>query len=164
MPAYLIHYQSNLVPDLAKDYWNSVVVALREVVHEQVPDNIRHEIARTKQRISGAQTLNKMSHEDFIAHQQKAGCQRFLKRGSNSTAMTLGRGLVPWTNEEKKLAVSLAALPDYTYPNGRRKGHAIPDKIASALNETFHSGNPVRSKSSLNTCLFRARKDSEKIP
>ena len=78
--------------------------------------------------------------------------------------MTLGRGLVPWTNEEKKLAVSLAALPDYTYPNGRRKGHAIPDKIASALNETFHSGNPVRSKSSLNTCLFRARKDSEKIP
>ena len=96
--------------------------------------------------------------ERFKEHCRRASTIRHEKGiGVDSAAMILGRGLSPWTLEERVYV--------HAYYNSRVKNYT---EIAEQLNEKYHSGKEVRTPKSIYDMLRydtrRKQQNSKKEP
>lgn len=147
-----------VAPNLVDIFPSATRAAIGNVLDELIPKEERALITTQKRSTAFKQRIQDMGTENFKAHQRAAAHERHLKVGVNSEAMTLGRGITPWTEHERMFALFLSTQPDYQYPNGNHKGHVITNKLAEALNATFHSGETMRDRDSIRGFLNGWRK------
>lgn len=138
-----------VAPNLVDIFPSATRAAIGNVLDELIPREERVLITTQKRSAAFKQRIQDMGTENFKAHQRAAAHGRHLKAGVNSEAMTLGRGITPWTEHERMFALFLSTQPDYQYPNGNHKSHVITNKLAEALNAIFHSGKTMRDRDSI---------------
>ena len=68
----------------------------------------------------------------------------------------IARGLIPWSEEEKREAYKLSTLPDYRHGSNTKNG-----KIARELNMKYHDGRNVRNTNSISIIIRRYKKSLE---
>lgn len=147
-----------VAPDLAEIFPSATRAAVGNVLSELIPAEERKLIASRRQSDVLSRRIANMEDEDFKAHQREAARQRHLKVGVNSEVMTRGKGITPWTEQERMFAIFLSTQPDYQHPNGNNKGKVIQNKVAEALNVTFHNSEPKRDRDSIRGFLNGWRK------
>jgi hypothetical protein len=72
----------------------------------------------------------------------------------------IARGQFPWFDSEIRQLVDIAASSEYQRNSGQYKGRPDLDLMAQSLNQTFHSGEPIRSANSVGKELRRLKKDT----
>lgn len=130
-------------PEYAQNYPSQAGVAVGYVVGQHIPHEERRNIQSKRAHDTLGETLGGYGSEQHRIHQKEAARAKYNQGISvNTDAMTRGRGLTPWTGEEKELVKQLMIHgQEYRLANGKPNF----DLIATILNTTYHDNQQVRT-------------------
>jgi hypothetical protein len=143
---------------------------LKKGVHGRTPEQMSRDGIKSYELGVG---IHGMSREQRIENAGKAG-RRAVELGvgihemtreqrvEHARKITIGKGLVPWDSEESEYVYILSQRPEYRIQKGPGKGKINARLIAKEINESYHNGNPIRSRNSIKGHLGILRKQKDK--
>jgi hypothetical protein len=129
-----IEIAKELIPEYARHFPNVAEGAVGYAVRMIVPDDERREITRLKRTKQLENMFGGFDSENFKEHCRKASAIRHEKYGTDVNAMIIGRGFVPWTDEERIYAKGLLEI-----------GQSY-EEVSLLVNQKFHGGKEFRHK------------------
>lgn len=137
------------LPEEAAKYPGVTKKAVGYALRKLIPPKECRELARIRYQKAANNNFDRspeiQSHRATIRHQI---------HGVDVHAMLEGRGRIAWSTEEKELTKALALDSNYLTPKNAPDTH----KIATELNQRFHSGKNIRFANSVGSFLRDLRR------
>jgi len=124
----------------------------------------------------GLFSLSPEQRKEFAGLAGKIGGQMSRKNSKGIHAQTreqyqevsrrgvISKGVVPWDSSEESSVVLLAQCPEYIFQSGGNKGRTRSKELASAINNLYYNGEPVRTPAAVNLKLRKLRNNSPQNP
>jgi hypothetical protein len=142
------------LPANFKAFPDSATAAIRYVVHEEVPQEERD--TRNKQNMATflMEAMYGLGPKGYRKHQSEASKARHaIGIPVNTIGVIQGRGRTLWTDFERETVQMAAMVPAFQYKKGRHIGSPNYAMIADIINDNIHSGDLVRTTSSIKRFL-----------
>lgn len=109
------------IPSTAENHPAMAQSIVGYALKELIPAPELAELTRTKREKQLEEMFGGLDSETFRQHCRDASKRRHELHGTDAEAMTRGRGLIPWSNEEREYAVSVFDKDKKDYENAAKK-------------------------------------------
>jgi len=139
-----------LIPDEAEEFPYVASKAVGIAVGLVISKNELEELTHTRRSLRLTERMQALGETAFLEHQRSASLKsREGRDGPDVEAMLLGRGRIPWSDQEKVRLAELLNDPAYEHQEGQHTGKPDYELIALELNITFHACEGIRYSNSV---------------